>query len=707
VRVTIDEVGNEKYKRRKVANVLVNDDESYLELIESYSHKSVQSDLFEVDAKEYALIIDFRSEFVIKVLNGVNGDVVGLLNGNGWLKYETSTVDEKFPDDLSDDLKQRLNKDKGEESFKGHHDKKPYGPTAIGVDYSFFGVESVYGLAEHSDGLELKETLGDSKKYQDPYRLYNLDVFEFELDTNTALYGSVPLILGHRISENGGSWTSGFFWLNTAETWVDVQKFTHASKKHGLFFQSSNDEPESSALKSTVTHWISEAGLFDCFILVGGSKPSNVLQQYAKLTGSTALPQLFALGYHQCRWNYNDQADVNSVVEKFEQHDIPFDVLWLDIEHTDGKRYFTWDYKKFSSPEKMIDRLASLGRKVVTIIDPHIKKDPGYSVYSKAKDLNLFTSTHVAEGSPFSEYEGWCWPGASAYLDFLNPEARKYWMQQFSDYKGSTLNLFTWNDMNEPSVFNGPEITMPKDNLHFQRTEHREVHNIYGLLQHRSTYAGHIYRSLPNRPSTGDSVVSVTSFTNRSSLLDGPLPHRPFVLSRAFFSGTQRFGAIWTGDNMAKWEHLESTIPMLLGVSLSGIGFCGADIGGFFFDPSSELLVRWYQSGLFYPFFRAHAHIDTKRREPWLFGEENMKLIKSAIQLRYKLLWVYYTLFRRAQVTGELSIIRPVWYEFPNQGSFLSEADSFMVGSSLYVKPIVKPLEKSSSIKFELPSGEV
>ncbi len=96
---------------------------------------------------------------------------------------------------------------------------------------------------------------------------------------------------------------------------------------------------------------------------------------------------------------------------------------------------------------------------------------------------------------------------------------------------------------------------------------------------------------------------------------------RAFVLTRSFFAGSQRFGAVWTGDNAAKWDHLAVSVPMLLSLGVSGIQFSGADVGGFFGDPDSELLVRWYQTGVWQPFFRAHAHIDTKRREPWLFGE--------------------------------------------------------------------------------------
>jgi alpha 1,3-glucosidase len=143
---------------------------------------------------------------------------------------------------------------------------------------------------------------------------------------------------------------------------------------------------------------------------------------------------------------------------------------------------------------------------------------------------------------------------------------------------------------------------------------------------------------------------------------------RPFVLSRAIFSGTQRYGAIWTGDNMAKWEFLEASTPMLLSLGISGIAFSGgkdmnvfqtynpdffvADVGGFFYNPDPDLLTRWYQAGAFQPFFRGHAHIETKRREPWLMGEPYTSYIRDAIRERYRLLPTWYTLFFEASRTG-------------------------------------------------------
>uniref|UniRef100_A0A8D2QS26 Glucosidase II alpha subunit n=1 Tax=Zosterops lateralis melanops TaxID=1220523 RepID=A0A8D2QS26_ZOSLA len=337
-----------------------------------------------------------------------------------------------------------------EETFKTHTDSKPYGPTSVGLDFSLPGFEHVYGIPEHADNLRLRSTEGG-----DPYRLYNLDVFQYELFNPMALYGSVPLLLAHR-----PRLSLGIFWLNAAETWVDIGSNTGGG-----------ETPQ------TEVRWMSESGVIDVFLLLG-PRPANVTAQYARLTGTQALPPLFSLGYHQSRWNYQDEADVEAVEKGFEEHELPLDVIWLDIEHADGKRYFTWDPAKFPNPRGMLEHLAARKRRMVSIVDPHIKVDGGYRVHSELRARGLYVKTKDG-----NDYEGWCWPGSSAYPDFTNPEMREWWanMFAFDQYEGSTEALYTWNDMNEPSVFSGPEVTMHKDARHFGGWEHRELHNIYGL----------------------------------------------------------------------------------------------------------------------------------------------------------------------------------------------------------------------------------
>ncbi|KAJ7945128.1 Alpha-glucosidase [Quillaja saponaria] len=551
-------------------------------------------------------------------------------------------------------LRQKKEGDDWEERFKGHTDTRPYGPQSISFDVTFYEADFVYGIPEHATSLALKPTRGPGVEESEPYRLFNLDVFEYIHDSPFGIYGSIPFMISHGNSRG----TSGFFWLNAAEMQIDVLDYGWDAES-GISLPSSQSRID--------TFWMSEAGIVDAFFFVG-PEPKDVIRQYTSVTGTPAMPQLFSIAYHQCRWNYRDEEDVENVDSKFDEHDIPYDVLWLDIEHTDGKKYFTWDRVLFPHPEEMQRKIAAKGRRMVTIVDPHIKRDESFPLHREATQKGYYVKDATG-----NDYDGWCWPGSSSYLDMLNPEIRSWWAEKFSlqNYVGSTPSLYIWNDMNEPSVFNGPEVTMPRDSLHYGGVEHRELHNTYGYYFHMATADGLVKR--------------------------GNGKDRPFVLSRAVFAGTQRYGAVWTGDNSADWDHLRASIPMVLTLGLTGISFSGADVGGFFGNTEPDLLVRWYQVGAYYPFFRGHAHHDTKRREPWLFGERNTELIRDAIHVRYSLLPYFYTLFREANTSG-VPVMRPLWMEFPFEEATFSNDEAFMVGNSLLVQGIYTEQAKHASI---------
>ncbi|KAI1340920.1 glycoside hydrolase family 31 protein [Xylariaceae sp. FL0016] len=534
-----------------------------------------------------------------------------------------------------------------EETFGGNTDSKPRGPESVALDITFFGYEHVYGIPEHTGPLSLKETRGGEGAHTEPYRLYNSDVFEYVLESPMTLYGAIPFMQAQRKDS-----TVGVFWLNGAETWIDVQKAKESKNPLALGLGGKTN---------THTHWISEAGLMDVFIFLGPT-PHDVTKNYAELTGTTAMPQEFAVGYHQCRWNYISDDDVKEVDRKMDRYHIPYDVIWLDIEYLDDRKYFEWDYDMFRDPMAMGQHLDAHGRKLVVIIDPHIKNVNNYYVSDEMKSKGV-----AVKNKDNNVFDGWCWPGSSHWVDCFNPEANKWWSTLFNydRFKGTMENTFIWNDMNEPSVFNGPEVTMPKDNIHYGNWEHRDVHNINGMTFHNATYEAMLTRK------------------------KGEL-RRPFVLTRSFYAGSQRLGAMWTGDNQANWEHLGAAIPMILNQGISGFPFAGADVGGFFGNPEADLQSRWYQAGAFYPFFRGHAHIDARRREPFMLSEPYRSIVTSALRLRYALLPSWYTAFHQAHVDGS-PIIRPMYWTHPSEETGFGIDDQFFVGTTgLLVKPVVE-----------------
>lgn len=190
---------------------------------------------------------------------------------------------------------------------------------SVGMDFSFVGFDHLYGLPEHADTFSLKNTRGTT----DPFRFYNVDIFEYELNNGMALYGAIPFMMAHAADH-----TVGLLWLNPSETWVDIESSNQGVR--GLFSHLVAGE-----VKSRLTHWFSETGLIDVWIMLGPS-PLDVIRQNAKITGTLELPPYYAIGYHQCRWNYFSQEELNEVERQCDANDLPLDVLWLDIEYTEG-----------------------------------------------------------------------------------------------------------------------------------------------------------------------------------------------------------------------------------------------------------------------------------------------------------------------------------------------------------------------------------
>jgi len=433
VRLKIDEDHslNPPKKRFQVPDVVVSEFEEKKIWLQKVATETISGDtspssvVYVSDGYE-AVVRHDPFEVYVREKSGDRRRVVSL-NSHGLFDFEQ--------------LGRKTEGDNWEEKFRTHTDSRPSGPQSISFDVSFYDSSFVYGIPEHATSFALKPTKGPGVEESEPYRLFNLDVFEYDHESPFGLYGSIPFMVSHGKSGK----TSGFFWLNAAEMQIDVLA-NGWDAESGISFPSSQSRID--------TFWMSEAGIVDTFFFVG-PEPKDVVKQYASVTGTSAMPQLFATGYHQCRWNYKDEEDVAQVDSKFDEHDIPYDVLWLDIEHTDGKRYFTWDSVLFPHPEEMQKKLAAKGRKMVTIVDPHIKRDDSYFLHKEATQMGYYV-----KDSSGKDFDGWCWPGSSSYIDMLSPEIRKWWGGRFSykNYVGSTPSLYTWNDMNEPSVFNGPEV---------------------------------------------------------------------------------------------------------------------------------------------------------------------------------------------------------------------------------------------------------
>ncbi|KAK6158548.1 hypothetical protein DH2020_005862 [Rehmannia glutinosa] len=302
--------------------------------------------------------------------------------------------------------------------------------------------------------------------------------------------------------------------------------------------------------------------------------------------------------------------------------------------------------ERFPDPKSLVEDLHQTGFKAIWMLDPGIKNEEGYSVYDSGSESDIWTQN--ADGKP---YVGEVWPGPCVFPDYTQSRARSWWANLVKDFISNGVDGI-WNDMNEPAVFKTVTKTMPESNIHRGdadlggRQNHSHYHNVYGMLMAKSTYQG---MKLANEQK------------------------RPFVLTRAGFVGSQRYAATWTGDNLSTWEHLHMSIPMVLQLGLSGQPLSGPDIGGYAGNATPKLFGRWMGVGAMFPFCRGHSETDTIDHEPWSFGEECEEVCRLALQRRYRILPLIYTLFYLAHIRG-IPVATPTFFAGKAEG-FLYEDD--------------------------------
>lgn len=505
--------------------------------------------------------------------------------------------------------------------------------------------DRVYGFGEKGGRLDKRGVaLGGAA-----YAMWNTDAYGYDASSDP-LYASVPFFMVLR-----GGRAHGIFLDNSWRSFFDVGKESRDRLSFGA-----------------------DGGELD-YYLIDGPTPKQVIERYAELTGRMPLPPRWALGYHQCRYSYYPEARVREVAGELRRRGIPADVIWLDIHYLDGFNPFTWNRERFPDPARLIADLRGQGFRVVTIVDPHPKKQPGWPVYD-----SLVAGGHFVRNPDGSPYEGDVWPSRaehdpapSLFPDFSRAATRDWWGEQFRPLVEAGV-AGIWNDMNEPAVFRDPSHTMPLDVVHDNEGEpadHRAIHNVYGMLMTRATFEG----LLRLRPEA-----------------------RPFVLTRASFAGGQRYAALWPGDNTSDWSHMRGSLAMLLGMGLSGLPFVGSDIGGYAGHPSPELLTRWLQLGVFYPFMRNHTELGSPDQEPWVHGPVYEALNRRAIELRYELLPHLYNLLEEASRTG-VPPLRPLLLEYPDDPASWGRDDQLLLGDDVLAAPVLREGQREREVY--LPAG--
>lgn len=492
-----------------------------------------------------------------------------------------------------------------------------------------------YGLGEHSKGLE---------KSGQRVKFWNTDLFgdfahcEATHGYANPMYVAIPWLIVKQGNHYIGLLVHnpGAVFMDLASNFVWSEANTEDRDRRSFYVGAPDGQPE-------------------LYLVVGPTLPA-LLRKLQALVGRVPRPPLWALGHHQCRWGYGGPRDLAALDRGFRAHRIPCDGLWLDIDYMDRYKVFTYsrEGRAAARVRRVLARLARRGRRVVPILDPGVKAEPGYPVFEDGRRAGIFCLT--PEGRP---YVGFVWPGKTHLPDFSLPEGRAWWTRHVRRLAADGF-AGAWIDMNDPSVG-----AVELDDMLFGRgaQPHASYHNQYGLGMAQATRAGF----LAARPD-----------------------QRPFILTRSAYLSSSRYAAVWLGDNVSNWHHLRLGVPLALGLSMSGIPFNGPDVCGFMGNTTPALAVAWYKACFLFPFLRNHSTAGTRPQEPWALGPEAGRAIAHYIRLRYKLLPYLYQLFLAQEESGE-AILRPLFHDFPDtrRRPLGQITDQFLVGPSILQAPIL------------------
>ena len=411
------------------------------------------------------------------------------------------------------------------------------------------------------------------------------------------------------------------------------------------------------------------SGMVRTYVAIGS--PRTLLERYTGLTGRHPMPPRWALGYHQSRWGYGSSDELAALLDRFATDAIPISVLHLDIDYMDAFKVFSVDEERFDLPA-LSDAAAVHGARLVTIVDPAIRRDPGYDVYAEG-----IADGHFVTEEDGTVHEGTVWPGWAVFPDFTAERTRRWWASYYPRLLDRGV-AGLWHDMNEPtSITLAGDRSLPRSARHDndgRGGDHRECHNVYGMLMNEAGIDG-LAKGLPGR--------------------------RPFLVSRAGWAGMQRHAWNWTADVEATRAGLLQQVPTFLGLGLSGVGFTGSDIGGFSGVPSPEFFLRWLELGVLSPFCRVHSILGAPAREPWCWPEPAASQVAALIQLRYRLLPYVYTASRQAAVAGT-PLLRPTWFDAPGESH--DDADQMLLGDDLLC--VITSQSEDVERRIELPTGD-
>ena len=431
---------------------------------------------------------------------------------------------------------------------------------------------------------------------------------------------------------------------------------------------------------------------YDLYLLSGGNE-NAICREFRTLIGRSYIPPRWAFGLAQSRWGYKTEEDVREVARQYKEHDLPLDMICMDIDYMQDYADFTVNKERFPDLAKLSADLKAQGIRLVPIIDAGVRIDPNDPTCTEGLEKGYFCKK--ADGTPFVAA---VWPGKAYFADFLRPEVREWFGHKYKALTDCGIEGF-WNDMNEPSLFYSPErlraflndmaALREKDNIEQEEFFPRVVGGAMGLMNSPADYAS-FYHEVDGQKVRHDQVHNLYggSMTRAAgeAFADLRPGQRTLLYSRSSFIGSHRYGGIWLGDNNSSWAQLLANIQMMPSVQMCGFLYSGADLCGFSSDTTPDLALRWLEFGLLTPLMRNHSAVGTRMQEYYRFPEV-LPAVRNMIRLRYALLPYLYSEFMKAALENT-SYFRPLAFDYPDDPDAREVEDQLLLGEGLMAAPV-------------------
>ncbi|KAK6031540.1 glycosyl hydrolase, family 31, partial [Ostertagia ostertagi] len=468
-----------------------------------------------------------------------------------------------------------------------------------------------------------------------------------------------------------------------------------------------------------------------------GPTPEEVTQQYLSLIGKPILPAYWALGFQLSRYGYKDLDDMKTTIERNMKAGIPLETVVVDIDFMDRYKMFTVG-KTFEGLAEYLKEVQSWGMRAILLYDPGIQVDDepfkralqNGETFTKHR-LRVLAMNSLQDLYPLVKNTkimlGVVWPDRHvAFPDFLDPTnaTKNWWIQEIVNFHKKVPHDGIWIDMNEPSAFG----TNEKVPWYFQMKDHPNIEALWcptnstdrqwevPPFQTHSVYHYKYETLLASKTlcMTALQADGKQRFYNVKNLYGwsearitqqahyAAMGKRCIVVSRSTFPSAGRYTGHWLGDNSATWEDLQASIIGAMEFNMFGIPFVGADLCGFNGKTSEELCLRWQQLGAFHPFMRNHNAINEPPQDPALWPSV-AEATKKATLFRYRYLPYLFSLHFIASMEGA-TVIRPVFYEYPNDNNTHNLSHQFLWGRSMLIAPALH--ENANSVDVYLPKDD-